>query len=230
MQNTWKIYRSHKLVKATPIVQIIGSENYPPVLMAAGSKSDNEVGFDTIQNTALLAYYEVFTPNSEDMARKAQVGDYAVQYEEGYKSVSPKAVFEAGYTEVKDDVVSLSDIIALPDTVPNCYVNIAYVHNDPLVDTKLLNTTTMKLVNETKWDELTKSLRNTVSVELLCVEGGFFTMVDMLKNTNKLCFRYKSLSSEHADSVAVRLLTHKTVSDASESPSPLIHHATFLVL
>jgi hypothetical protein len=48
------------------------------------------------------SFSEVFAPDVPAMAEKASLGDYAVIYEDGYKSVSPKAAFEDGYTLVED--------------------------------------------------------------------------------------------------------------------------------
>ena len=72
----WKQYRSHKIVKAAPIIEI-NNDGVP-----------------------LVAFDEVFIPNVPDMALKAKAGDYAIEYEDGYKSISPKAAFESGYTEI----------------------------------------------------------------------------------------------------------------------------------
>ncbi len=78
----WKQYRSHKIVKAAPIVSI-------------GPKTS-----EGTQAVLILEDNEPFVPNVAEMADKANVGDYAVEYEDGYRSVSPAAAFEAGYTEI----------------------------------------------------------------------------------------------------------------------------------
>ena len=38
-----------------------------------------------------------FHPTEPAMAARAEVGGYAVIYEDGYKSISPKKAFEEGY-------------------------------------------------------------------------------------------------------------------------------------
>lgn len=80
----WKQYISHKIVQAAPIVSV-------------GAKSSD--GTNTILG---LGGNEVFSPNEQVMADKAKVGDYAVIYADGYKSVSPKAAFEEGYSPHDD--------------------------------------------------------------------------------------------------------------------------------
>lgn len=79
-------YRSHKIVKAAPIVSI---------------------GAKTSADTNRVLIIEVpdgsqhpFVPNVAEMADNATVGDYAVEYEDGYRSVSPRKAFEDGYTRV----------------------------------------------------------------------------------------------------------------------------------
>jgi hypothetical protein len=39
---------------------------------------------------------EAFHPTEPAMVGRAEVGGYAVVYEDGFRSVSPKAAFEAG--------------------------------------------------------------------------------------------------------------------------------------
>jgi len=46
------------------------------------------------------ARHERFDPTEPAMARRAEVGGYAVVYEDGFKSISPKKAFEDGYTRV----------------------------------------------------------------------------------------------------------------------------------
>ena len=38
------------------------------------------------------------THNLGGMAERAQIGDYAILYPDGFKSVSPRKAFEEGYT------------------------------------------------------------------------------------------------------------------------------------
>lgn len=75
----WKQYRSHKIVKAAPIFGI-------------ANKLTGRI--------IILENNEIFVPDVVAMIEKAFVGDYAVEYEDGYKSISPKAAFESGYTEI----------------------------------------------------------------------------------------------------------------------------------
>lgn len=77
----WNEYRSHKIVKAAQITGVC-------------PKADGET------TPVLLVDGEEFSPNIAQMAEKASVGDYAVIYEDGYRSVSPKAAFEGGYTAI----------------------------------------------------------------------------------------------------------------------------------
>lgn len=81
---TWVEYRSHKIVEARPIVAITekGEGNRERLLWL-----DTETK-------------EVFIPSEPVMMERAHVGDYAIRYKEGYRSISPKAVFEEGYTAI----------------------------------------------------------------------------------------------------------------------------------
>lgn len=78
----WKEYRSHKNVKASPITSI-------------GKKTSSDTATVLVVDGS-----EPFTPNVSEMADNAAVGDYAVIYEDGYRSVSPKKAFEDGYTQI----------------------------------------------------------------------------------------------------------------------------------
>jgi hypothetical protein len=78
----WPRYESHKIVQAAKIV-----------------------GFDTRDTggrvCAIVEGGETFVPKQGVMLAEATVGDYAVIYEDGYKSISPAKAFEAGYTRVE---------------------------------------------------------------------------------------------------------------------------------
>lgn len=77
-------YRSHKTVRAAPIIRI-------------GPKTS--VDTSTVLIIKLPDGSEhPFVPVVAEMADKAAVGDYAVQYDDGYRSVSPRKAFEDGYT------------------------------------------------------------------------------------------------------------------------------------
>jgi hypothetical protein len=74
----WPKYESHKIVQAAPIIGIL--EGNGDILVQVG---DHGV--------------ESFQPTEPAMAKRAEIGGYAVIYEDGYKSVSPKRAFEEGY-------------------------------------------------------------------------------------------------------------------------------------
>jgi hypothetical protein len=78
----WPVYRSHKLVRAAQIDSGV-------VMLADGKAS------------MLLAFHDEAIVDQAVVARYKPVpGDYLVQYEDGYLSISPKAAFEGGYTFV----------------------------------------------------------------------------------------------------------------------------------
>lgn len=90
-----KKYRSHKIVEAAKIWQIIMSgENgaLPPSIKApviCYENPDRTVG----------PYVEV---EESFFARGTPaIGDYLVRYDDGYLSWSPRDKFEAGYTEIE---------------------------------------------------------------------------------------------------------------------------------
>lgn len=78
----WPRFESHKIVQALPIVAIIQQSSYGPVLWVQPDPG---------------APHEVFEPTEPGMAKRAEVGGYAVIYADGFKSVSPKKAFEDGY-------------------------------------------------------------------------------------------------------------------------------------
>ena len=41
---------------------------------------------------------EPFVPTEPGMAKRAEVGGYAILYPDGFKSISPQKQFEEGYT------------------------------------------------------------------------------------------------------------------------------------
>jgi hypothetical protein len=79
----WTKYISHKTVEAAPIVWI-GEPTSPEIARVIMV----DLG-DGVQ--------ERFQPTEPAMAARAEVGGYAVIYEDGYKSISPKKAFEEGY-------------------------------------------------------------------------------------------------------------------------------------
>lgn len=89
--NDWPKYRSHKIIQAARIVAIdparVGSDACPRaiwVLPEGGTEPEH------------------FVPTVAGMADKAEVGGYAMEYEDGFRSVSPQKQFEEGYTRVDE--------------------------------------------------------------------------------------------------------------------------------
>jgi hypothetical protein len=79
----WPKYKSHKIVQAAVIVGFDARDTGGKVCALV----DGGDGVPT-----------PFIPNQIGMLEKAEAGDYAMLYSDGYKSISPKAVFEDGYT------------------------------------------------------------------------------------------------------------------------------------
>jgi hypothetical protein len=83
----WPEYMSHKIVQAALIVDIklgVSPDDVPVLLVQPkGGK------------------VEEFSPTEPGMARRAEVGGYALRYEDGFKSVSPKKAFEEGYSAIR---------------------------------------------------------------------------------------------------------------------------------
>jgi hypothetical protein len=82
-----KKYQSHKIVEAAVIV---GWDN--------GGSSKNSFGVWIDPGHKWVEVPKDFF--ARGIPKKDE--DYLVRYEEGYLSWSPKAVFEAGYSEIKD--------------------------------------------------------------------------------------------------------------------------------
>ena len=78
-----KDYVSHKRVRAAQIVRVV----LDPTSGAISIATDNPNVFDEMPNAMVARYTPV-------------VGDYLVEYEDGYRSISPKKAFEDGYAEV----------------------------------------------------------------------------------------------------------------------------------
>ena len=73
-------YKCHKVVKAAMIVNIW--------MVSGGYKLKDE---DGDEHFVTYHWFDKFEP---------EVGDYLVEYEDGYQSRSPAGPFEAGYTKV----------------------------------------------------------------------------------------------------------------------------------
>lgn len=85
-------YRCHKIVKAGKIIEI----TYANTLV------DGVVHVFVLVEDVNGAPAKVAVPFMALHQRKqAAVGDYVVIYEDGYKSWSPAAVFEAGYDRIE---------------------------------------------------------------------------------------------------------------------------------
>lgn len=83
--NDWPSYESHKVVRAKEIIGIDSDDAEEPMLFVdPGDK-----------------WQEMFFPTEPAMAKRAKVGDYAVIYADGYKSVSPAEAFRGGYTKLR---------------------------------------------------------------------------------------------------------------------------------
>jgi hypothetical protein len=82
--NDWPKYESHKVVRAAKIFDIVDSGGVLTVLVKP--YGDHEV--------------EAFHPTEPAMVSRAEIGGYAVIYEDGYKSISPAKAFEEGYRPV----------------------------------------------------------------------------------------------------------------------------------
>lgn len=84
-EDTWPRYRSHRVIQATPIVRIdVPSLGALPLLFVDPSNG----------REAPVA----FVPSEEGMARRCHIGDLAMLYPDGYRSVCPKRQFNEGYS------------------------------------------------------------------------------------------------------------------------------------
>lgn len=80
----WPEYVSHKVVRAAKIVAIEQRAVKIIYVRPAGEEFDN-------------GQIEEFKPTVPGMAHKAEVGDWAMLYPDGYKSISPERAFAEGY-------------------------------------------------------------------------------------------------------------------------------------
>lgn len=80
----WPEYTSHKIVQAARIVWV--STEATPGAVRQIHVDPNEDG--------VVEPFECTVPA---MANQAVVGGYAIKYADGYRSISPRGVFEAGY-------------------------------------------------------------------------------------------------------------------------------------
>lgn len=82
----WPRYECHKIVAAAVITEIVHDVGAGLVILVR-PHGDGPT--------------EPFRPSEAAMTGRATIGGYAVIYEDGFCSVSPKDVFEAGYTPVR---------------------------------------------------------------------------------------------------------------------------------
>jgi hypothetical protein len=82
--SSWPKFISHKVVQAAPIVSI-GESTSPDTLRVIMVEPLGD------------GVWEPFAPTEPGMGARARVGDYAVVYDDGFKSISPKKAFEEGY-------------------------------------------------------------------------------------------------------------------------------------
>lgn len=94
-------YQSHKVVEAARIIDV---EKTGPYGMSPGPERHYRL------DTRDLRYVDRWVPQPAGTNYEAEVGDYYVVYPDGYKSLSPAAAFEAGYTELG----SLDDVGLFP--------------------------------------------------------------------------------------------------------------------
>lgn len=81
----WPRYRSHRVVSATPIIRI-------------ESKDDGSLPLLFVDPSNGREPFEPFFPSEPEMARRAKILDFAMKYDDGYRSLCPKRQFEDGYS------------------------------------------------------------------------------------------------------------------------------------
>lgn len=84
----WPKYESHKVVQAAKIVRLEyrgkdASSGILRIYVDPGNTAEEE-----------------FWPSEIGMMQRAEVGGWAMLYPDGFKSLSPKKVFEDGYTRI----------------------------------------------------------------------------------------------------------------------------------
>ncbi len=87
-------YRSHKIVRALKIKAIE---------QAPADQERLHSGGDWMLIPQEAGFAPICVPHYDYVVRhKPQVGGYFVMYEDGYKSYSPAAAFEEGYTRIEE--------------------------------------------------------------------------------------------------------------------------------
>lgn len=82
-------YQSHKRVKAARIAHVNPSRASNGEITGTFTVTYEDGSGETLPREMTMRHHPV-------------VGDYLVEYEDGYRSISPKAAFEGGYTKVAD--------------------------------------------------------------------------------------------------------------------------------
>lgn len=77
----WPRYQSHKIVHAAEISEVVEAQG--EIIIWVKPFGDDRV--------------ETFKPSMPSMAAAAVTGGYAVVYDDGFRSISPKKAFEDGY-------------------------------------------------------------------------------------------------------------------------------------
>lgn len=83
--NHWPKYQSNKIVQAAKIVSFDWCGSGRRICARIDPGNDD---------------IDIFQPSETVVLDKASVGDYAVIYADGYKSISPAATFEDGYVKI----------------------------------------------------------------------------------------------------------------------------------
>jgi hypothetical protein len=96
----WPSYVSHKIVQAAPIVHISAPpETDGPLVIWVEPKAGGP--------------RVAFAPTEPAMAARAQGGDFAILYPDGFKSVSPRLVFTQGYNPMPTTAEAMAAAPAL---------------------------------------------------------------------------------------------------------------------
>ncbi len=97
--STLPSYRSHKIVRAAPIVMLTGTMGPASVTgQPTGATPGMTKVVLQVDGAGPLNRLEVEIPDEVFARGRPDPGSYLVVYEDGYVSWSPKDVFEAGYT------------------------------------------------------------------------------------------------------------------------------------
>ncbi len=80
----WPRFQCHKIVQAAPISFIGDVAGEPFILVKPYGNHDTER----------------FMPTDRAMLSHAELGGYAVIYPDGFRSISPKTAFDAGYSKI----------------------------------------------------------------------------------------------------------------------------------